>query len=307
MSDRPLVVIVGPTAVGKTALSLFLAEALGGEIVSADSRLFYRRMDIGTAKPTPAERARVPHHLIDIAEPDQTVGLAQFKEMAEAAIADIGARGRLPLLVGGTGQYIRAVVEGWSPPLVPPAPDLRARLEADARREGAAALHARLAALDAEAAARIDPRNVRRVVRALEVCLLTGAPFSVQRVRTPQPYRVLQIGLTMERSALYARADARIDAMLAAGLVEEVRGLLDAGYGWELPSMSALGYIQFRPYFEGRATLEEAVAEVRRATRRFIRHQYNWFRLSDPRIHWFDAAEQTPQEILALIKGLGDL
>ncbi len=307
MSDRPLVVIVGPTAVGKTALSLFLAEALGGEIVSADSRLFYRRMDIGTAKPTPAERARVPHHLIDIARPDQTVGLAQFKEMAEAAIADIGARGRLPLLVGGTGQYIRAVVEGWSPPLVPPAPDLRARLEADARREGAAALHARLAALDAEAAARIDPRNVRRVVRALEVCLLTGAPFSAQRVRTPQPYRVLQIGLTMERSALYARADARIDAMLAAGLVEEVRGLLDAGYGWELPSMSALGYIQFRPYFEGRATLEEAVAEVRRATRRFIRHQYNWFRLSDPRIHWFDAAEQTPQEILALIKGLGDL
>jgi len=309
MSDQPLVVIVGPTAVGKTALSLFLAEALGGEIVSADSRLFYRGMDIGTAKPTPAERARVPHHLIDIARPDETVGLAQFKELAEAAIADIHARGRLPLLVGGTGQYIRAVVEGWSPPLVPPAPDLRARLEADARREGAAALHARLAALDPQAAARIDPRNVRRVVRALEVCLLTGEPFSAQRVRAPQPYRVLQIGLTMERSALYARADARIDAMLAAGLVEEVQRLLAAGYSWELPSMSALGYIQFRPYFEGRATLEEAVAEVRRATRRFIRHQYNWFRLSDPRIHWFDAAAQTPQEILALIdlKGLEDL
>ena len=297
-----LLVIVGPTAVGKTALSLYLGERLEGEVVSADSRLFYRGMDIGTAKPTPEERARVPHHLIDIADPDETVGLAQFKRLAEEAIAGIHARGRLPMLVGGTGQYVRAVVEGWAPPAVPPDPRLRAELEEQARREGAEALHARLASLDPEAAARIDPRNVRRVIRALEVCVVTGRPFSAQRGREPPPYRILQIGLTMDRAALYARADARVQAMIEAGLVDEVRRLLEAGYGWELPAMSGLGYIQFRPYFEGKASLAEVVAEIKRATRRFIRHQYNWFRLNDPRIHWFDAARTPPEEIECFVR-----
>jgi len=299
---HPLLVIIGPTAVGKTALSLYLGERLGGEIVSADSRLFYRGMDIGTDKPSPEDRARVPHHLIDIADPDQTVGLAEFKRLAEKAIAEVHARGRLPMLVGGTGQYVRAVVEGWSPPEVPPDPALRAELEAQARQEGAQALHARLAALDPEAAARIDPRNVRRVIRALEVCLRTGRPFSAQRVRRRPPYRILQIGLTMDRAALYARADARIDEMVKAGLVEEVRRLLDAGYGWDLPAMSSVGYAQFRPYFEGQATLEEVVAEIKRATRRLIRHQYNWFRLSDPRIRWFDVIRTTPEEIEGIVR-----
>jgi len=293
---------VGPTAVGKTALSLHLAEALDGEIVSADSRLFYRGMDIGTAKPTPQERARVPHHLIDIADPDETVGLAEFQRRATAAIADIHARGRLPLLVGGTGQYVRAVVEGWRIPRVPPDPALRAELEVQARREGPAALHERLAQWDPEAARRIDPRNVRRVIRALEVCLLTGQPISVQQRRQPPPYRTLWIGLTMERAALYARADRRIEAMMEAGLEDEVRRLVEAGYGWELPAMSGLGYIQFRPYFEGQATLEEVVAEIKRATRRFIRHQYNWFRLNDPTIQWFDAATTTAEEIEAVVR-----
>ncbi|HIQ01643.1 MAG TPA: tRNA (adenosine(37)-N6)-dimethylallyltransferase MiaA [Anaerolineales bacterium] len=302
-SSRPLLVIVGPTAVGKTALSLHLAGRLGGEVISADSRLFYRGMDIGTAKPPPEEQARVPHHLIDIADPDETVGLAEFKRLAEQAITEVHARGRPPMLVGGTGQYVRAVVEGWTPPAVPPNPALRAELEEQARREGAGALHARLAALDAEAAARIDPRNIRRVIRALEVCLLTGRPFSAQRVRTPPAYRTLQIGLTMDRAALYARVDARVEGMMGAGLLEEVRGLLEAGYGWDLPAMSGLGYIQFRPYFEGRATLEEVVAEIKRATRRFIRHQYNWFRLSDPRIHWFDVDRTPPEEIEAFVGG----
>ncbi len=294
-----LLVIVGPTAVGKTALSLYLAEHLQGEIVSADSRLFYRGMDIGTAKPTPEERARIPHHLIDIADPDETVGLAMFLRLAQAAIADIHARGRLPIVVGGTGQYVRALVEGWTPPAVPPDPALRAELEEQARREGPQALHARLAALDPEAAARTDPRNVRRVVRALEVVLRAGP---VGSGRTPPPYVVLQIGLTMERTALYARADARLEAMVQAGLVEEIRGLLEKGYGWNLPAMSALGYIQFRPYFEGQATLEEVLAQIRRDTRRFIRHQYNWFRLSDPRIRWFDVTRTPPEEILAVVQ-----
>lgn len=297
-----LLVIVGPTAVGKTALSLYLAERLEGEIISADSRLFYRGMDIGTAKPTPEERARVRHHLIDIAEPDETVGLGQFRRLAEQTIAEVHSRGRLPILVGGTGQYVRAVVEGWSPPEVPPDPALRAQLEEQAQREGPQSLHARLRELDPEAAARIDPRNVRRVIRALEVCLATGRPFSAQRRRVPPPYRILQIGLTMSREALYARVDARIKAMMEAGLLDEVRRLVEAGYGWDLPSMSSVGYAQFRPYFEGEASLEEVVSEIQRATRRLIRHQYNWFRLSDPRIRWFDVTRTSPSEIEAVVR-----
>lgn len=290
-------VIVGPTAVGKTALSLHVAEALDGEIVSADSRLFYRGMDIGTAKPSSEERARVFHHLINIAEPDDTVGLAEFQERAYSAIADVHARGRLPLLVGGSGQYVRAVVEGWCIPRVPPDSALRAELEAQARRDGAEQLHARLVRLDPDGAQRIDPRNLRRVIRALEVCLLTGQPISEQQRKRPPPYRILQVGLTMERAALYARADRRVEAMMAAGLEDEVRRLLEAGYGWDLPAMSGLGYVQFRPYFEGQATLEEVVAEIKRATHRFVRHQYNWFRLSDPAIRWFDVTGTEVDEV----------
>jgi len=295
-------VIVGPTAVGKTELSLHLAQELDGEVVSADSRLFYRGMDIGTAKPTAEEQARVPHHLLDIAAPDETVGLAEFQEQATAAIADIHAHGKLPLLVGGTGQYVRAVVEGWRVPRVPPDPALRARLEAQAEREGATELHAQLTRLDPVAAQRIDPRNVRRLVRALEVCLITGEPISEQQGKRPPPYRILQVGLTMGRAALYARVDRRVEGMMTAGLENEVRRLVMAGYGWELPAMSGLGYVQFRPYFENRATLEEVVAEIKRATRRFIRHQYNWFRLADPAIRWFDVAETTAEEIETAIR-----
>ena len=288
--------IVGPTAVGKTAISLRLAERLDGEVVSADSRLFYRGMDIGTAKPRPEERARVPHHLIDIAEPDETVGLAEFQEQAYAAIADIHARGKLPLLVGGTGQYVRAVVEGWRIPRVPPDLALRAELEAQAEREEARQLHTRLAQLDPVAAGRIDHRNVRRVIRALEVCLITGKPISEQQRKQPPPYPILQIGLTIERAPLYARADRRIEGMMVAGLEDEVRRLVEAGYGWNLPAMSGLGYVQFKPYFEERATLDEVVVEIKRATHRFIRHQYNWFRLNNPLIRWFDVTETTEEE-----------
>ena len=302
-SNEGLVAILGPTAVGKTALSLHLAEVFEGEVVSADSRLFYRGMDVGTAKPTPEERARVPHHLVDIAAPDETVGLVEFQEQAYAAIRDIHVRGKLPLLVGGTGQYVRAVVQGWRVPRVPPDPALRAQLEAQAEREGGAALHARLAGLDPKAAERLDPRNVRRVIRALEVCLITGRPISEQQGKQSPPYRILQIGLTMDRDALYARVDRRVEAMMAAGLEDEVRRLVEAGYAWDLPAMSGLGYAQFRPYFEGQATLEEVVVEIERATRRFVRHQYNWFRLTDPAIRWFDVAGMMVEQIERSVRG----
>ena len=298
----PLVVIVGPTGVGKTALALPLAEELDGEIVSADSRQVYRGMDIGTAKPTPEERSLVPHHLIDIIDPDQEFTLADFQERAYAAIKEIAARGRLPFLVGGTGQYVRAVVEGWRIPRVPPDPQLRAELYATAQEHGTQTLYEQLLALDPNAASFISPRNLRRIIRALEVCIKSGQPFSAQRGKSPPPYRVLQIGLTMERAELYRRVDARIERMIAAGLVEEVRTLLERGYDWSLPSMSGLGYLQLRGYFEGHISLAEAVALIKKETRRFIRHQYNWFRLGDERIHWLDATVLPIVEARLLIK-----
>ncbi len=230
----PLLAIVGPTATGKTALALALADRLCDisecEAVSADSRQIYRGMDIATAKPTPAERARLPHHLIDVVNPDESYTLAQYQADATAAIAAISARGHRPLLVGGTGLYVRAGVDGLASPHVPPDPALRAELEAEAAVSGPSALHARLTALDPAAAARIDPANTRRLVRALEVCILTGQPFSAQQGSRPTPYRTLLLGLTMDRAALYARADARIDAMLSAGLVAETERLLATGY-----------------------------------------------------------------------------
>lgn len=287
---------------GKTALSLRLAEAVGGEVVSADSRQVYRGMDIGTAKATPEEQARVPHHLLDILDPDQPLSLAEFQEMAYGAIDGVLARGRVPFLVGGTGQYVMAVVEGWQIPRVPPDEDLRRDLYRQAEEEGAESLHARLAGLDPDAAGRIDARNVRRVVRALEVCLLTGRPISEQQGKQPPPYRVLLLGLSLPRPRLYHRIDERVERMIEAGLEEEVHRLLAAGYGFHLPAMSGVGYGQFAPYLAGDATLDDVVADVKRATRRFVRHQANWFRHDDDRIHWFDAAEDPGPAALALTR-----
>ena len=225
----PLIVIVGPTAAGKTETSIQLAERLDGEIVSADSRLFYRGMDIGTAKPTSAERHHIPHHLIDVANPNETWSLAVFQRAATEAIADIHKRGKLPFLVGGTGQYIHAVTHGWVPPATKPNARLRTALEELAKAHGNDYLHQWLALLDPAAASAIDPRNLRRTVRALEVIFSTGRRFSDQRGRTDSPYRLLTIGLIRPRTELYARVDARIEAMFAAGLLEEVRSLLAEG------------------------------------------------------------------------------
>ncbi len=281
---RPLLVLVGPTAVGKTAASLELAGRFDGEIVSADSRLFYRGMDIGTAKPTPAERALAPHHLIDLCAPDETISLGQYQRLAYAAIDGVLARGRLPILVGGTGQYVMAVVEGWGVPEVAPRPALRAALE----RLGGAEAGRWLAALNPAATARIDPRNVRRVVRALEVTLVSGRRMSELQRKTPPPYDIRLLGLRRDRADLYARIDARVAAMMAAGLLDEVRRLRDAGYANE-PPLSGLGYRQLLAHLRGESSLDEAVARTQFETHRFARQQATWFRADDPRIAWFDA------------------
>ncbi len=274
----PLIAIVGATAVGKTAYAMAMAQRIGGEIVSADSRQIYRHMDIGTAKPTPTERAAVPHHLIDHINPDEPYSLALYQQQAMHTISDIATRGKTPLLVGGTGQYLAAVLQGWNIPHVAPQPDLRARLEEESRQHGAEALHARLAHVDPAAAANIAPQNVRRVIRALEVYHVTGTPISVLQTHTPPPYDITTSWLQLPVEQLYQRIDARVDRMMQAGLLNEIHTLLERGYGWDLPAMSSLGYIQFRAYVEGSATLEACVQRLKYDTHRFARQQKNWFR-----------------------------
>jgi len=303
MIKLPLILVVGPTAVGKTELAIRLAERLNGEIVSADSRLFYRGMDIGTAKPTSAEQARAPHHLIDVANPDETWSLAMFQQRAHEVIAEIHARGRLPLLVGGTGQYVRAVTQGWTPPEVEPDERLRLVLEKLAEERGKEWLYERLQSLDPEAAAVIDLRNVRRTIRALEVILTTGHKFSAQRGQADSPYDLLTVGLKRPREELYTRVDARIDAMFAAGLLDEVRALLAKGYSPELPSMSGIGYRECCQVLSGQMSEEQARVQMKRITRIFVRRQANWFKESDPGIHWFEAGDpEVLERVIALAK-----
>jgi tRNA dimethylallyltransferase len=293
----PLIVIVGPTSVGKTEISIQLAKRLGGEIVSADSRLFYRGMDIGTAKPTVEERAFIPHYLIDIADPDETLSLTVFQHLARDAISDILRRDKLPFLVGGTGQYIHAVSYGWEPPATKPDDRLRATLEELAKTKGKEWLHQWLVLLDPPAALAIDPRNLRRTVRALEVIISTGRRFSDQRGQGESPYRLMTIGLTRPRAELYTRVDARIEAMFATGLLEEVRRLLELGYSPSLPTMSAIGYRECAAVLRGEMSREEAKVQMRRLTRNFVRRQANWFNLEDANIHWFDTGEDNLYEI----------
>lgn len=293
-----LIAIVGPTAVGKSALAIQLAQEFRGEIVSADSRTIYRGMDIGTAKPTPDEQRRVPHHLIDIVNPDEPFTLADYQQRAYATIEAIHAHGNVPFLVGGTGLYVRAVLDGLNIPRVEPDPARRAELE----RNDAATLYARLQQLDPVAAARIDPRNKRRVIRALEVCERTGKPMSELQTQRAPNYRLLRIGLTMPRAQLYERINARVDAMIAQGLVDEVRGLLTRGYPPHLPAMSSLGYRQIIDYLQGKISFDEAVRVLKRDTRRFVHHQYTWFRLNDERIHWFDVSTEPSEKIRETVR-----
>ncbi len=294
---QSLLALVGPTAVGKSAMAIKLAERLGGEIISADSRYLYRGLDIGTAKPSLTDRARAPHHLIDVTDPDRPWSLAEYQQAAARLIGEINARGRLPLLVGGTGQYVRAVLEGWAIPQRESDPGLRSGLEAFAAREGGDALYQRLVEADPAAAAQIDKRNVRRVIRALAVTLATGAPFSAQRKKKPPDYRSLLIGLTLPRPKLYARIDARIETMFAKGLVDEVKTLA-AQYDWTLPALSAIGYRQVGAYLRGEIDLDEAKRLIKHDTRRFVRQQANWFKADDPQIHWHDAESVKVEELV---------
>ena len=302
-NKQHLILIVGPTAVGKTEIAIQLAERINGEIVSADSRLFYRGMDIGTAKPTRKEQSRVPHDLIDIANPDEILSLAVFQQKAREATADIHSRGKLPLLVGGTGQYVSAVTEGWNPPEVKPDEKLRVELEKEHEEKGKDFLYEKLKSLDPDAAEKIDPRNVRRTIRALEVILTTGKKFSKQRGQGESPYHLITIGLTRPRPELYARVDARIESMFENGLLDEVKGLLAKGYSPDLPPMSAIGYRECVGVIEGQLSIEQAKVEMRRATRIFVRRQSNWFKESDPNIRWLYAGEENIlDKIIAIIR-----
>jgi tRNA dimethylallyltransferase len=244
-------------------------------------------MDIGTAKPSRDEMARVPHHLIDIVEPDETLSLAVFQQKAKEVIADILKRGKLPFLVGGTGQYVRAVTEGWTPPEVTPDERLRGVLESLKDEKGADWLHDKLRILDPEASDKIDARNIRRTIRALEVILTTGRKFSAQRGQVESPYHLITIGLIRPREELYRRVDERIDLMFASGFLDEVKSLLQKGSPPSLPSMSAIGYREVVRVAKGEWTVDQAKVEMRRMTRIFVRRQANWFKESDPKIRWF--------------------
>jgi tRNA dimethylallyltransferase len=256
-------------------------------------------MDIATAKPTRAEQERVRHHLIDVVEPDEELTLAEYQRRAYEVIDDILGRGRIPLLVGGTGLYVRAVVEGYRIPRVPPNPARRAELEQIPAPE----LYARVQALDPALAETILPNNTRRMIRALEVMEATGAKMSEQQTRHPPPYPIVQIGLELPRPTLYARVDARIEKMVENGLVDEVRGLVARGYAFNLPSMTGLGYREIGAYVRGEISLEEAVRLLKSNTRKFIRHQGNWFRRSDARIRWVDLAVQGYEDVRELVEG----
>jgi len=297
-----VIAIVGPTAVGKSELALHLAQYFPLEIISADSRQVYRYMDIGTNKPSPAERAVVPHHVVDVADPDEDFSLATYHKLASEALKAIRQNGKLPLLVGGSGLYVWSLMEGWKIPEVPADREMRRRLESRAEQDNGQSLYQELQNIDPAAAAKIDPRNVRRIVRALEIYHATGQrPSQLQRKEKPG-FSVLVIGLTQERSELYRRIDWRADKMIRGGLVEEVEQLLRKGYTTSLPSMSGIGYKQISQFLRGEMTLPEAVDKIKYETHRLARHQYAWFRLSDSRIRWFDLSGTEGKASIVILK-----
>ena len=284
-----VIAIVGPTATGKSNLAVDLALKHQGEIISADSRQIYRGLDIGTAKPPCHHLVAVRHHLIDLVDPDEPYSLALYLLHARRAISDVLQRQNLPILVGGSGQYIWGLLEGWQVPEVPPSPEIRERLETRAKREGGEALYRELVGIDPVSAKRLDPRNLRRVVRALELHYAFGDIPSPNRKEIP-PFKPTIIGLHLERQDLYQTIDTRVDTMIAEGWVDEVRGLIDEGYSLDLPSMSSLGYQELGNYLNGIIELPEAIRSIKNKTHRFARQQYAWFKKDDNRISWFNAS-----------------
>jgi tRNA dimethylallyltransferase len=297
---KNLIAIVGPTAVGKSRLALRLAQKFNGEIVNADSRQIYRYMDIGTAKPSRRDLGLIPHHLIDIIRPDEAFNLAQYQQLANRAIDTICQQHKEPILIGGSGQYLWSVIEGWDIPKTPPDPDFRHRLEEKAARDGGEELYRELLISDPVTASRIDRHNIRRVIRALEVGRTKNLSPHYQTENSTL-YNTLIIGLTMDRSLLYERVDSRIDTMMDLGLVGEVKKLMNMNYNLNLPSMSSIGYRQIGAFLEGKTTLEVAIQKIKFESHRLVRQQYNWFRPKDDRIKWFDVHSKIEMEILSLV------
>ena len=300
-----LIAIVGPTGIGKTALSEQIIRYIDSEIVSIDSRQIYRNMDIGTAKPKPYLLNTIPHHLINIVDPIDDFSITDFLQSAKASIEDIISRGKTPLLVGGTGQYFWSLIENWTIPSVPPNPELRKKFEQIANEYGAEHLFEELKSIDVEATKIIDSRNIRRVIRALEVGITGNKKWSELRSKDPVLYDPFIIGLTKDRTILYRNVDSRIDQMLLEGWIEEVRLLKNNNIDLTYSSMSSLGYDEIYRYISGEVSINDATEKIKINTHRFIRSQYNWFRISDTRIHWFDTITSQcnyEQEIKGLIE-----
>ncbi|MFO7153400.1 MAG: tRNA (adenosine(37)-N6)-dimethylallyltransferase MiaA [Caldicoprobacter oshimai] len=301
MEKKPLVVIVGPTAVGKTRLSIELAKALNGEIVSADSMQIYRYMDIGTAKPTAEERQGIPHHMMDIIDPGQEFSVAEYQRLATQAIDDIHSRNKLPIVVGGTGLYIKSLLYPMNFTDASYDQEFRKELQRQAETMGKEYLHKKLQAVDPKTAARLHPNDVRRVIRALEVYHLTGKPMSEynqELEKMDYKYNVAMIGLTMDRAKLYERINQRVDEMIEKGLLDEVKQLLDRGYTRDMISMQGLGYKELIDYLQGRVSLEEAIYILKRETRRYAKRQLTWFRAQKD-IAWVDVDQFESHEALA--------
>lgn len=311
MTVPRLLVIVGPTATGKTAVAVEVAKKVNGEIISADSMLIYRCMSVGTAKPSLEERQGIPHYLIDIIDPNEQYSVALFQEQAQRLIGEIAARGKLPLLVGGTGLYIRSVIDHYNFTRTGINSELRSRLQSEADRYGAEAVYRKLMDVDPAIAAKLHPHNLKRVIRALEVYHQTGQPVSRLQdgdERSQAKYDLIMFGLNLQRQDLYQKIEQRVDNMLASGLVDEVRQLLRKGYGPGLVSMQGLGYKEIIPYIYGDITLEEAVFLLKRNTRRFAKRQMTWFG-RDQRIKWLDitrfkSKEDIGKEIIRSVEGL---
>lgn len=291
--EQPVLAIVGPTASGKTSLAVDLQRRLGNlEAINADSRQVYRYMDIGTAKPSREERETLPHWLIDVADPGEPFSLGRWLNLSRKCLGAIWDRGGVPVVVGGTGQYVWALLEGWRVPQVPPQEDFRQEMESRAPED----LLEELRRIDPSSAEFIQPRNVRRVIRALEVFHATGEPFSHWRTRETPAYSTMILGLHVERAELYARIDRRVDAMMAGGFLDEVRALLDRGYTCELPSMSGIGYQELCRHLAEGTPLDESVERIKTRTHRLSRHQNAWFKASDERIRWIEASESASDE-----------
>jgi tRNA dimethylallyltransferase len=297
VEDNKVIVIVGPTGVGKTDISIHLAQKFNGEIISADSRTFYIGMDIGTAKPSKSDQQTVKHYMVDVADPGENISLATFQKTSIELINLIRSKGKTPFIVGGTGQYIRAITHGWDSPAVAPQLKLRRILESISQEKGYSYLHDNLAHMDPSAAEKIDPRNVRRTIRALEVIFTTGKTFSSQRKKGRQLFNYLLIGLTRPREELYERIDQRIETMFEKGFISEVMNLLEVGYSENTPSLSAIGYPECIRVIKGEITESEAKTEIKRKTRIFVRRQANWFKPGDESIKWFDLSSVNLEDI----------